>query len=91
MRGSKVGVEVPLLAALASINRELNEIKMEAAMNLKSDSITWQSWARKWGDWRTWFPNINRLRESMQRDPRFRVVAVEKPLEKVQKGSLLPR
>ena len=60
-------------------------------MSLKSDSITWQSWARKWGDWRTWFPNINGLREPMPRDLRFRVVAVEKPVEKVQKGSLLSR
>ena len=56
-------------------------------MSLKSDSITWQSWARKWGDWRTWFPK-NGVREQMQRDLRFRVVAVEKPLEKVEKGSL---
>jgi hypothetical protein len=73
------------------VNRELNELNMEAAMSLKSDSITWQTWSRKWGDWRTWFPKINGLREPMQRDLRFRVVAVEKPLEKVQKGSLLPR
>jgi hypothetical protein len=73
------------------VKRELNELNMEAAMNLKSDSITWQSWARKWGDWRTWFSKMNGLREPMQRDLRFRVVAIEKPLEKFQKGSLLPR
>ena len=54
-------------------------------MSLKTDSITWQSWARKWGDWRTWFPKLNGLRDPMQRDLRFRVVAIEKPLEKVQK------
>jgi hypothetical protein len=65
---------------------------MEAAMSLKTDSITWQSWARKWGDWRTWFPKLNGLREPMQRDLRFRVVAIEKPPpEKVQEGSVLSR
>jgi len=56
-------------------------------MSLKSDYITWQNWSRKWGDWRTWFPKTNGLRESIQRDLRFRVEALEKPLEKVPKGS----
>lgn len=60
-------------------------------MSLKSDSITWQSWARKWGEWRTWFPKMNGLREPMQSDLRLRAVAVEKAHEKVQKGSLSSR
>jgi hypothetical protein len=24
-------------------------------MSSRSDSITWQGWSQKWGDWTTWF------------------------------------
>ena len=53
-------------------------------MSLKSDSITWQSWARNGAIGERGFQRMG-VREQMQRDLRFRVVAVEKPLEKVQK------
>ena len=76
LRFNQIGTTSALTAAVHVV---------EAAMSFKSDFITWQSWSRKWGDWRTWFPKMNGLREPMQRDPRFRVVALEKPLEKIQK------
>lgn len=30
-------------------------------MNTRSDSITWQSWSQKWGDWTSWFRKADLL------------------------------
>jgi len=36
-------------------------------MSLKSDDITWKTWSQKWGDWTTWFRNVDVPLERLQR------------------------
>ena len=36
-------------------------------MSSTSESITWQTWSQKWGDWTTWFRNVDTPREALQR------------------------
>ena len=35
-------------------------------MSATSESITWQSWSQKWGDWTTWFPKIDAEHDPLQ-------------------------
>ena len=36
-------------------------------MSSRSDSITWQGWSQKWGDWTTWFRKTDEPLEPLQR------------------------
>ena len=36
-------------------------------MSSTSHSISWQTWARKWGDWTTWFRKVDVPLEPLQR------------------------
>ena len=51
-------------------------------MNSTSESITWQKWAQKWGDWTTWFPKGN-----VQSEPLRRGFIVERNTENARKGT----
>jgi hypothetical protein len=56
-------------------------------MSSTSESITWQRWSQKWGDWTTWFPKMD-----VQRDPLHRGLVppgarVEGRTENVRKGT----
>lgn len=37
-------------------------------MRSKSQSITWQTWAQRWGDWTTWFQKVGAPLEPLQRN-----------------------
>ena len=53
-------------------------------MSSTSESITWQRWAKKWGDWTTWFPKGNEQREPSRRGL---VVPGERHTENLRKGT----
>ena len=36
-------------------------------MDSLSNSITWQGWSQKWGDWTTWFRKMDLAHEPLQR------------------------
>ena len=36
-------------------------------MAQSAHSITWQTWAQKWGDWTTWFRKVEVPLEPLQR------------------------
>ena len=58
-------------------------------MSTNSNSITWQSWSRKWGDWTIWTRNVSTTRAPVQRNLRVAPVAPQRQLEKPQTSTKL--
>jgi len=53
-------------------------------MSTSSNSITWQSWSRKWGDWSTWIRNVATTRAPVPRHLRVAPVNIQRQIEKAQ-------
>ena len=53
-------------------------------MSTNSNSITWQSWSRKWGNWTTWTQNVTTTRAPVHRNLRVAPVNLPRQIEKTQ-------
>ena len=63
-------------------------------MSTSSNSISWQSWSRKWGDWTTWIRNVTTTRAPVHRHLRVAPVNLQRQIEKalsVDKVSTAPQ
>ena len=49
-------------------------------------SISWQTWARKWGDWTTWFRKVDVPLEPVQRGSVFPNARAELRVQEVRTG-----
>ena len=56
-------------------------------MSSTSDSITWEKWSRKWGNWTTWLQKLNALGKPAQQQVRLQSIKIEKLGTKVRKTS----
>ena len=55
-------------------------------MSSRSDSITWQGWSQKWGDWTTWFRKTDVPLELLQRGGVLPTLRTERRAQNVRSG-----